>query len=69
MADGDLVTVNEGLPIGTRVQKGTGARARTGVVMHHEPEHSRGCFPVCFEDGVWEKCDASEVTVLAPPSC
>jgi hypothetical protein len=57
-----------GLPIGTRVQKGTGDRARLGVVMHHEPEHSRGCFPVRFDDGLWEMLDASEVTVVAPPS-
>jgi hypothetical protein len=59
--------VSEGLPIGSRVQKGTGRRARTGTVMPHEPEHSRGGFPVRFDDGVWEVLDASYVSVLAPP--
>ena len=59
---------NRGLSIGTRVRKGTGARARTGVVMPHEPEHTHGSFPVRFEDGIWERCDATEVTVLAPPA-
>jgi hypothetical protein len=59
--------VNEGLPVGTRVQKGRGARTRTGVVMHHEPEHSHGSFPVRFDDGIWEMLDASYVTVLEPP--
>ena len=59
--------MSEGLPIGTRVQKGTGARARLGVVMHYEPEHTRGCFPVRFDDWIWEICDASDVTVIAPP--
>lgn len=57
-----------GLPIGTRVQKqGTARRTRCGTVMHHEPEHSRGSFPVRFDDGIWEVLDASDVTVLAPP--
>lgn len=56
-----------GLPIGTRVQRrGTGRRTRTGVVMHYEPEHSRGTFPVRWDSGIWEKCDASDVIVLAP---
>jgi hypothetical protein len=59
--------VNEGLPIGTRVQKATGRRVREGVVMPHEPEHSHGSFPVRFDDGIWEMLDASYVTVLAPP--
>jgi hypothetical protein len=67
VVDGDLVTVNEGLPVGTRVQKGAGCYVRAGTVMPHEPEYSRGGFPVRFDDGIWEMLDASYVTVLAPP--
>jgi hypothetical protein len=54
-----------GLPIGMRVQKR--GRARLGTVMPHEPEYSRGAFPVRFDDGIWEVLDASDVTVLAWP--
>lgn len=51
-----------GLPVGTHVQnRRTGRQRRTGVVMPHEPEYSRGCFPVRFDDGIWERCDASDV--------
>lgn len=63
----DVPAVSEGLPVGTWVQKATGRRKRAGVVMPHEPEHSRGSFPVRFDDGFWEVLDASYVTVLAPP--
>jgi hypothetical protein len=55
-----------GLPIGTRVRK-LGSRARFGTVMPHEPEHSRGGFPVRFDDGFWEVLDTSYVVVLAAP--
>ena len=58
-----------GLPIGTRVERvGNGRRTRRGVVMPYEPEHSRGGFPVRFDDGFWEVLDASDVTVLVPPN-
>lgn len=58
----------DGLPIGTRVLKpGIPGRSipRYGTVMYHEPEYSRGCFPVRFDDGLsWETCDASDVTAV-----
>jgi len=56
-----------GLPVGTRVQKcGIDRRARSGIVMPHEPEHSQGSFPARFDDGIWEVFDASCVIVLEP---
>ncbi len=57
-----------GLAVGTRVvrdHRPPGARPRLGTVMPCDPEFSRGCFPVRFDDGVWERCNASDVTVLA----
>ncbi|MGH3899317.1 MAG: hypothetical protein ACRDTA_13965 [Pseudonocardiaceae bacterium] len=57
-----------GLPVGTRVvrdHRPPGARPRFGTVMPYEPEHSRGCFPVRFGDGIWETCGLSDVTVVA----
>ena len=53
-----------GLPIGTRVRK-LGTAARFGTVMLHEPEYSRGGFPVRFDDGIWEMLDVSYVTVVS----
>jgi hypothetical protein len=53
-----------GLPIGTRVRK-LGTAARFGTVMLHEPEYSRGGFPVRFDDGIWEVLDVSYVTVMS----
>ena len=58
-----------GLAIGTRVHKPSteGRPGRFGTVMPHEPEYSRGGFPVRFDDGFWEMLDVSYVTVVAPP--
>ncbi|MGH3898906.1 MAG: hypothetical protein ACRDTA_11790 [Pseudonocardiaceae bacterium] len=56
-----------GLAVGTRVvrdHRPPGARPRFGTVMSHDPEFSRGCFPVRFDDGIWEQCNASDVTVV-----
>lgn len=50
------------LPVGTKVRK-LGSR-RFGTVMPHQPEFSRGSFPVRFADGVWEVLDVSYVTVV-----
>ncbi len=52
-----------GLPIGTRVRK-LGSR-RFGTVMPHQPEYSRGSFPVRFDDQIWEVLDVSYVTAVA----
>ncbi|MGH3753166.1 MAG: hypothetical protein ACRDRP_10785 [Pseudonocardiaceae bacterium] len=53
-----------GLPIGTRVwNRRPGSRARFGTVMPHEPQWSRGSFPVRWDDGFWEVLDVSYVTV------
>ncbi len=60
-----------GLPIGTRVVRNhrpAGRLPRFGTVMPHEPEHSRGCFPVRFDDCIWETCTVSDVTVVATSS-
>ncbi len=35
--------------------------------MPYEPEHSHGLFPVRLDDGIWQKCHASDVIVLAQP--
>ncbi len=52
-----------GLPAGTRVwNRRTGSRARFETVMPHEPQYSHGCFPVRFDDWIWEKCDVSDVS-------
>lgn len=53
-----------GLPTGTRVRVG----ARTGTVMDHQPQYSRGSFPVRFDDCIWEIHNVGDVTVLAPPA-
>lgn len=53
------------LPIGTRVwNRRPGSRARFGTVMQHEPQWSRGSFPVRWDDGFWEVLNASYVTVV-----
>ena len=52
-----------GLPIGTRVRK-LGSR-RFGTVMPHQPEYSRGSFPVRFDDQFWEVLVVSYVAVVA----
>jgi hypothetical protein len=52
-----------GLPAGTRVQ----LRSRTqptGTVMPYEPAYSHGLFPVRLDNGIWLKCDPSDVIVL-----
>lgn len=57
-----------GLPVGMRVwNRKPGRHARFGTVMPHEPEHSRGSFPVRFDDGFWEVLDTSYVTAVTPP--
>lgn len=54
-----------GLPIGTRVRRRSDVRfERLGTVAHHQPQYSEGRFPVCFDDGVWETHDATDVVVL-----
>lgn len=50
------------LPVGTKVRK-LGSR-RFGTVMPHQPEFSRGSFPVRFDDGIWEVLDVSYVAVV-----
>lgn len=59
---------SRGLPVGTRVWKNgeTGATARFGVVMPHEPEYSQSGFPVRFDDWIWEKLDVTDVTAVTP---
>ena len=55
-----------GQPAGTRVQ----LRSRTqpqGTVMPYEPEYSHGLFPVRLDNGIWQKCHASDVIVLDTP--
>ncbi len=60
------------LAVGQRVWKigsGTGAKARFGRVMPHEPEYLHpalrtGSFPVRFDDQVWELLDDSYVTAV-----
>jgi hypothetical protein len=54
-----------GLPVGTRVQMKNGARQQ-GTVMPYEPEYSHGLFPVRLDNGIWQKCYASDVIVLPP---
>lgn len=58
-------SAERGLPAGTRVQMRDGA-GQKGTVMAYEPEHSRGLFPVRLDDGIWQKCHASDVIVLGP---
>jgi hypothetical protein len=58
--------MSAGLPAGTRVRVKGGAQ-QTGTVMPHEPQHSRGLFPVRLDDGIWQIFDANDVVVLAPP--
>jgi hypothetical protein len=51
------------LPPGTRVwNRKTGNRARYGTVMPYQPQYWQGCFPVRFDDEVWEWCDTGNVT-------
>lgn len=54
-----------GLPAGTRVQMKSRA-GQKGTVMVYEPGYSRGLFPVRLDDGIWQKCHASDVIVLGP---
>ncbi|MGH4001275.1 MAG: hypothetical protein ACRDTJ_27890, partial [Pseudonocardiaceae bacterium] len=54
-----------GLPIGTRVRRGD----REGTVMPHEPEFSRGRFPVRFDDAIWEVCNRNDVGILDAGVC
>lgn len=59
-----------GLPIGTRVMRvdpfpDLRRRSRLGWVVPHQPEYSRGSFPVRWDDGIWEAgLDVSDVTVV-----
>lgn len=32
--------------------------------MPHDPQYSNGCFPVRWDDQVWERCNASDVSVV-----
>ncbi len=52
---------------GTHVLDGLGTSHRRGVVMPYDVQYSDGTFPVCFEDQVWRRRRAHEVTVTAPP--
>ncbi len=54
-----------GLPAGTRVWNRSKRHPRFGTVMPHEPEHSRGCFPVRYDDGIWETADTTDVTAVS----
>jgi len=38
------------------------------VVQPYEPQYSDGTFPVRFDDGIWRKMTANDVTVVAPPA-
>jgi hypothetical protein len=55
-----------GLPAGTRVQMKNRAQQK-GTVMPYEPEYSHGAFPVRLDNGIWQKCNASDVIVLTQP--
>jgi hypothetical protein len=52
---------------GTHVIDALGTRRRHGVVMPYDEQYSDGAFPVRFEDQVWRRRRANEVTVLSPP--
>lgn len=59
--------MKRGLPAGTRVQMRSRPQLQ-GVVMPYEPGCSRGAFPVRLDDGIWRKCNASDVIVLTQPN-
>ena len=52
---------------GTHVIDALGASRRRGVVMPYDEQYSDGAFPVRFEDQVWRRRRANEVTVIPPP--
>lgn len=66
LAAGTVAT--PGLPVGMRVQLRDGSRL-TGTVMSYQREcvpGLLGLFPVRLDNAIWQTCDASDVTVLAP---
>ncbi len=52
---------------GTHVIDALGASRRRGVVMPYDEQYSDGAFPVRFEDQVWRRRRANEVTVIPLP--
>jgi hypothetical protein len=62
------MTVEAGLPPGTRVQLKDGAKQK-GTVMPYMRECSQGLlglFPVRLDNCIWQICNASDVIVLKP---
>jgi hypothetical protein len=62
------MTVEAGLPPGTRVQLKDGAK-QNGTVMPYMRECSQGLlglFPVRLDNCIWQTCNASDVIVLKP---
>ncbi len=57
------------LDAGTRVcLQRDGAAPLGGVVQPYEPEYSDGTFPVRFDDGIWRRMTARDVSVVTPQS-
>ncbi len=56
------------LGAGTRVSVQRDGGSLGGVVQPYEPQYSDGTFPVRFDDGIWRKMTARDVTVMAPPA-
>ncbi|MGH3822551.1 MAG: hypothetical protein ACRDRA_06885 [Pseudonocardiaceae bacterium] len=58
-----------GLPVGTRIQLREGTRLTGTVMVCPPPEWSfglLGLFSVRLDNGIWQICNANDVTVLAP---
>lgn len=50
------------LPPGTKVQRVAGGQL--GTVQQYGMEHSSGCFPVRWANGLWETCGTDDVRVI-----